>query len=64
MNQEPIEFKLNNRTVYIQTTDGSHHVTNVNFKCYLTIRKNVPQLPQICMIHNNLKELKETLNIA
>ena len=60
----PTEFKKNGRTVYIQSTDGSHHVTNINLKAYLKVRKEVPQLPAICIIYDNLEELKEKLNIA
>jgi len=64
MRQQPIEFKLKSRTVYVQTTDGSHHVTNINLKLYLKVRKEIPQLPQICVIYDSLQELRDRLNIA
>ena len=64
MGRVPIEFKREGRTIYIETTDGSHHVTNINLKRYLRVRKEVPQLPSICVIYDTLQELKDNLNIA
>ena len=61
MKQIPIIYKKNGKIVYVQDSDDTHHVIVHRIRDYWKLRKTIPEK---CIVHETIKELKEALKIV
>ena len=61
MDQVTIVYKKKGKFIYAQDSEDNHHVIKHSVRLYWKYRKS---LPDKCIIHESIEELKEALKIA